>query len=59
MNQQFKVELLDKFFAQDKNAVYTFWYNYVDAQMLPRLEKTCKPEYIAYYKNISELVGQE
>ena len=39
MDQQFKVELLDKFFAQDKNAVYTFWYNYVDAQMLPRLEK--------------------
>lgn len=59
MDQQFKVELLDKFFAQDKNAVYTFWYNYVDAQMLPRLEKTCKPEYVEYYKNISKLVGQE
>ncbi|MBP7062496.1 hypothetical protein KA037_04850 [Patescibacteria group bacterium] len=59
MDQQFKVELLDKFFAQDKNAVYTFWYNYVDAQMLPRLEKTCKPEYVEYYKNISKLVAQE
>ena len=59
MDQQFKVELLDKFFAQDKDAVYTFWYNYVDAQMLPRLEKTCKPEYIEYYKNISKIIGDE
>ena len=59
MDQHFKVELLDKFFAQDNDAVYTFWYNYVDAQMLPRLEKTCKPEYIAYYKNISSLIGDE
>ncbi len=54
MGQDFKGELLDKFFAQDKDAVYTFWYNYVDAQMLPRLEKTCDPEYITYYKKITE-----
>lgn len=53
MGQQFKVELLDKFFAANPDAVYTFWYNYVDAQMLPRLEKNCKPEYIAYYKKIT------
>lgn len=56
MQQQFKEELLEKFFAQNKDAVYTFWYNYVDAQMLPRLEKTCKPAYIEYYKNISKLI---
>ena len=54
MGQHFKVELLAKFFAQDKNAVYTFWYNYVDVQMLPRLEKTSKPEYAAYYKKITD-----
>lgn len=48
------MELLDKFFAADTNAVYTFWYNYVDAQMLPRLEKSCKPEYVEYYKKITE-----
>lgn len=59
MQQQFKDELLEKFFTQNKDAVYTFWYNYVDAQMLPRLEKTCKPEYIEYYKNISKLIWQE
>lgn len=53
MWQNFKVELLEKFFAQNNDAVYTFWYNYVDAQMLPRLEKTCKPEYVAYYKTIT------
>jgi threonyl-tRNA synthetase len=56
MGQLFKIELLGKFFAADKNAVYTFWYNYVDAQMLPRLEKTCKAEYIAYYKTITEKI---
>lgn len=53
MWQNFKVELLEKFFAKDASAVYTFRYNYVDAQMLPRLEKTCKPEYVEYYKKIT------
>lgn len=57
MGQHFKVELLEKFFAKDTNAVYTFWYNYVDVQMLPRLEKTCKPEYIAYYTKITEYLS--
>jgi threonyl-tRNA synthetase len=54
MGQKFKIELLEKFFAADNNAVYTFRYNYVDAQMLPRLEKNCKAEYIAQYKKITE-----
>jgi len=54
MWQKFKIELLDKFFAKNNDAVYTFWYNYVDAQMLPRLEKTCKPEYVEYYKIITD-----
>jgi len=54
MGQDFKIELLDKFFAQDKDAVYTFWYNYVDAQMLPRLEKTCDWAYVEYYKKVTE-----
>jgi|GEM_PF-1920900 len=58
MGQNFKVELLDKFFAQDKDAAYTFWYNYVDVQMLPRLEKNCKPEYIEYYKKITNYLAQ-
>lgn len=53
MKQDFKVELLEKFFASDNNAVYTFRYNYVDAQMIPRLEKNCKPEYMEYYNNIT------
>ncbi len=57
MGQQFKVELLDKFFAANPDAVYTFWYNYVDAQMLPRLEKGCKPEYIEYYKKITNYLA--
>ena len=54
MKQNFKIELLEKFFAADKDAVYTFRYNYVDAQMIPRLEKNCKPEYMEYYKEITE-----
>jgi threonyl-tRNA synthetase len=54
LGQHFKIELLDKFFAADKDAQYTFWYNYVDAQMLPRLEKTCNPEYIEQYKRLTE-----
>jgi hypothetical protein len=54
MGQQFKIELLDKFFAANPDAVYTFWYNYVDIQMLPRLEKTCQPAYVEYYKKITE-----
>jgi hypothetical protein len=57
MGQDFKIELVDKFFAANPNAIYTFRYNYVDAQMLPRLEKTCKPEYVAYYKNITKTIN--
>lgn len=56
MGQKFKIELLEKFFAADNNAVYTFRYNYVDAQMLPRLEKNCKPEYIQKYTEITEII---
>jgi threonyl-tRNA synthetase len=52
--QHFKIELLDKFFAADKDAQYTFWYNYVDAQMIPRLEKNCDSGYIATYKSLTE-----
>lgn len=54
MKQDFKVELLEKFFAADNNAVYTFRYNYVDAQMIPRLEKNCKAEYMDYYRTITD-----
>ena len=52
--QHFKIELLDKFFATDKDSKYTFWYNYVDAQMLPRLEKNCDAVYITTYKSLTE-----
>ncbi len=54
LGQHFKIELLEKFFASDNNASYTFWYNYVDTQMLPRLEKNCKEEYITTYKSLTE-----
>ena len=57
MKQNFKIELLEKFFAADKDAVYTFRYNYVDAQMIPRLEKNCKPEYMEYYKRLTEYMS--
>ena len=56
MKQNFKIELLEKFFAADKDAVYTFRYNYVDAQMIPRLEKNCKPEYMEYYTAITAYI---
>ena len=54
LGQHFKIELLDKFFAADKDAQYTFWYNTVDAQMLPRLKKNCDADYIATYKSLTE-----
>jgi threonyl-tRNA synthetase len=57
LGQHFKIELLDKFFAADKDTKYTFWYNYVDTQMLPRLEKTCNPEYIEQYKRLTEYMS--
>ena len=57
MKQDFKVELLEKFFAADNNAVYTFRYNYVDAQMIPRLEKTTNESYVSYYKDITEFLS--
>ncbi len=54
MWQDFKIELINKFYAADNNAVYTFYYNYVDAQMIPRLESNTKPEYMSAYKIITE-----
>ena len=57
LGQHFKIELLDKFFAADNNAQYTFWYNYVDAQMIPRLEKNCDAGYIEQYKRLTEYMG--
>lgn len=57
MWQEFKVELINKFYAADPSAQYTFYYNYVDAQMLPRIENTTKPEYVSAYKNITEYIS--
>lgn len=57
MGQSFKKELIEKFYQADKDAVYTFYYNYVDAQMLPRLEKVCSPEYISLYKKITSFMS--
>lgn len=54
MGQTFKKELIEKFFQADNNAVYTFYYNFVDAKSLPMLEKKCKSEYISLYKSITE-----
>lgn len=58
MWQEFKVELINKFYAADPSAQYTFYYNYVDAQMLPRIEKNAKPEYVSAYKNITEYLSK-
>lgn len=55
--QSFKVELINKFYATDPSAIYTFYYNYVDAQMLPRIESTTKPEYVSAYKHITEYIS--
>lgn len=59
MKQDFKIELVDKFFAKNKDAVYSFWYNYVDAQMLPRLEKIADPAYIQYYKDLTAYLSKK
>lgn len=53
MWQSFKKELIEKFYQADNSAVYTFYYNYVNAQMLPRLENSCKSDYIDLYKKIT------
>lgn len=58
MGQSFKVELLEKFFAQNADATYTFWYNYVDAQMVPRLEKICQTGYMSRYSALTEYFAQ-
>ena len=56
--QDFKIELINKFYTADANAVYTFYYNYVDAQMVPKLGNNTKPEYMSAYKNITEKLSQ-
>lgn len=56
MWQKFKVELLTKFAAKGITE-YTFYYNYVDAQMLPRLEKNCDPKYLAQYQQLTEYIN--
>jgi threonyl-tRNA synthetase len=53
IGQTFKIELLDKFAAAGIDT-YTFYLNVVNTQMLPRLEKNCKPEYIHAYTAITE-----
>lgn len=58
MWQKFKKELLQKF-ADKWVTEYTFWYNYVDAQMLPRLEKTCKSEYISDMKKLTKYISEK
>lgn len=57
MWQDFKKELIEKFYQADHDAVYTFYYNFVNAQMLPRLEKSCKSDYIELYKKITSHVS--
>jgi hypothetical protein len=54
MGQSFKKELIEKFWEVDNNAVYTFYYNFVDAKSLPMLEKKCDSDYINLYKKITE-----
>lgn len=53
MGQEFKKELIEKFYQADNNAVYTFYYNFVDAKMLPMLEKKCHSDYITLYNKIN------
>ncbi len=56
IGQNFKKELLQKFAAKWITN-YSFWYNYVDAQMLPRLQKICKSEYISDMTKITEYIS--
>lgn len=58
LGQKFKKELLQKFAAKGITD-YSFWYNYVDAQMLPRLEKSCKSEYISDMKKITKYITEQ
>ena len=54
MGQEFKKELIEKFYEADNKAVYSFYYNYVDEKSLPMLEKKCHSDYISHYKKITE-----
>ena len=56
LEQDFKIELIEKFYEANPDTTYTFYYNAVDARMLPRLEKQQSPEYVEYYKLITELI---
>lgn len=53
MGQSFKKELIEKFYAADKDAVYTFYYNFVDAKAVPTIEKKSSSDYILLYNNIN------
>lgn len=56
MGQEFKKELIEKFYEADNNAVYTFYYNFVDSKSLPMLEKKCNSDYIEMYSKITEYI---
>jgi threonyl-tRNA synthetase len=58
MGQEFKQELIEKFYEADNNAVYTFYYNTVDAKMLPMLEKKSHNEYISLYKTLTAKIAE-
>jgi hypothetical protein len=53
MNQSFKKELIEKFYQADQNAVYTFYYNFVDIKSKPIIEKKSKPEFFSLYEKIN------
>ncbi len=52
--QDFKKELIEKFYQANEDAVYTFYYNFVDIKTFPRLEKCCKSDYIDLYKTLTD-----
>lgn len=58
MGQEFKQELIEKFYEADNNAVYTFYYNTVDAKILPMLEKKSHSEYISLYKTLTAKIAE-
>ena len=57
IGQEFKIQLITKFIDQWITE-FSFYYNTVDMQMLPRLQKTSKPEYIQLYQNVTKYVAE-
>jgi threonyl-tRNA synthetase len=58
MKQDFKKELIEKFYQADNTAQYTFYYNFVDSKSLPALEKKSHSDYIKLYTHLTTKIGE-